>query len=367
MSNYQNHFNLSSRNKARHAMTLRFRLLVLFLLIGWCVCSCSTITQVPYLTSEEIEREEEVQIEFVKDRFIAGTQRIADASWPLITSNLELCEGYTDFQLGVWLAREVFHKDNPFDAKVWGVAKNSPAALAGIQLRDTIVTIDENVVENGTDARTQLKRALRQFSKEGRTKPIELYVIRWESEFSFIPLSFSVQPVETCRSEIFLSGSLSFNAYASGKRIGVYTGLLNFLESETDLQYILAHELAHNVYGHVRKARARSIFGGLIDGALLLAGVWTDGLFANLGLRTSSKRFENEADYISMYILANANVDLHGVEDVWRRVSAEVGLKESGTHPSRPVRYLRMAKARQEIIEKIERDEPLTPELKRKR
>ena len=358
--------NLTSHNKSLLSMNLQFRLFFLTLLMGWCVCSCSTITQVPALTEEEIEQEAEVQFELTKDRFIAGTQRIADASWPLITRNLELCEGYTDFQIGVWMARKII-EDNAIDAMVWGVAKDSPAALAGLQPRDMIVEVDENVVKNSTTARSQLNRALRQFSQEGRTDPIELFVIRWESESSFTPLSFSIQPVETCRSEIYLSGSLTFNAYASGRRIGVYTGLLNFLEKETDLQYILAHELAHNVYGHVRKARARSIFGGLLDGVLLTVGIWTDGLFTRLGLRTSSKRFENEADYISMYLLANAGVDLDGVEDVWRRVSAQVGLKESGTHPSRPVRYLRMAKARQEIIDKIERGEPLTPELKRKR
>ena len=105
----------------------------------------------------------------------------------------------------------------------------------------------------------------------------------------------------------------------------------------------------------------------MLDGISLVTGFWTNGLFTKLGIRANSKKFENEADYVSMYILANAGVDLSGIEDVWRRVSAQVGLRASSTHPSRPIRYLRMAKTRQEIAEKVEKGEPLIPEFKRDR
>ena len=347
-------------------MMSKFSSLVLILFVGGCVCSCSTVTQIPSLTPEEIEQEFQVQADLNEERLIAATQRVADASWPLITSNLDLCEGFTDYQIGVWSAQKI-RKNSVTSSRIWGVAKDSPAALAGLQVRDMIISIDGNSTKNGTLVRSELNRALRQFSKEERTEPIEFLVVRWETELDWSSFTFSIQPVETCRSDIFVSRSLAFLAYASGDRIGVATGLLNFLENEPDLQYIIAHELAHNVYRHVRKALTRGIFGGLLDGISLAIGFWTDGLFTQLGITAYSKRFENEADYVSMYILANAGVDLNGIEDVWRRVSAEVGLKESRTHPSRPIRYLRMAKTRQEIAEKIEKGEPLIPELKRDR
>ncbi|MYD46454.1 MAG: M48 family metalloprotease [Gammaproteobacteria bacterium] len=358
---------LAHVKNAFHSFMLKFNPIVLILLMGWCVCSCSTVTQIPSLTPEEIEQEAQVQAELNEERLIEGTQRLADASWPLITKNLALCEGFTDFQIGVWIARRV-RKNVTNDAIAWGVATDSPAALAGLQVRDLIIAIDDNTVENSSKARTALKQALKQFSEDGRTEPIELMVARpntTETGRSFTFLSFTIQPVKTCRSEIFVSGSLAFSAYATGKRIGVATGLLNFLEKETDLQYIIAHELAHNFYRHVSKARTRGILGGLLDGISLVTGFWTNGLFAKQGITAYSKRFENEADYVSMYILANAGVDLNGVEDVWRRVSANMGLSESRTHPSRPVRYLRMAKTRQEIAEKIAQGEPLMPELKK--
>ncbi|MYC24519.1 MAG: M48 family metalloprotease [Gammaproteobacteria bacterium] len=356
--------NLVHNKKGFHSMMSKFCSVVLILLLGCFICSCSTITQIPSLTPEEIEQEAQVQAELNEERLIAGTQRLADASWPLITSNLILCEGYTDFQIGVWTARRI-RKGIGTEPRVWGVASDSPAALAGLQLRDTIVAIDEKHVETSAEARSQLNQVLRQFSKDERTEPIELLVIRRISESSFTPLVFSIQPEKTCRSEIFVSRSLAFIAYASsGDRIGVATGLLNFLKEEPDLQYIIAHELAHNVYGHVSKARTRGILGGVLDGISLVTGFWTNGLFTKLGIRANSKEFENEADYVAMYILANAGVDLSGIEDVWRRVSAQVGLRASRTHPSRPVRYLRMAKTRQEIAEKIEKGEPLIPELK---
>lgn len=342
----------------------KFSFLFLIPLTGWFICSCSTITEIPTLTPEEIEQEAQVQADLNEERLIAGTQRLADASWPLITSNLDLCEGYTDYHTGIWTARRI-RKGAVTSSSIWGVAKDSPAAIAGLQRGDAIITIDGNSVKNGTEIRSELKLVLRQFLKKGRTEPIKLFVMRWETESSYTILSFSIQPVKTCRSEVFITRSLAFLAYASGKQIGVSTGLLNFLEKEAELQYIIAHELAHNVYRHVSKARTRGIVGGLLDGISLVTGIWTDGLFAKLGIRAYSKRFENEADYVSMYILANAGVDLHGIEDVWRRVATQVGVRESRTHPTSPIRYLRMTKTRKEIAEKIEKGEPLIPEFKR--
>ncbi|MXZ56793.1 MAG: M48 family metalloprotease [Gammaproteobacteria bacterium] len=352
--------------KTFHSVISKFSSSVLILCVGCIVCSCSTVTQIPSLTPEEIEQEAQIQANLNEERMIAATQRVADASWPLITSNLDLCEGFTDFQIGLWTARKI-RKNSVPSARIWGVAKDSPAAIAGLQPQDMIISVDGNSTKNGTMVRSELNRALRQFSKKERTEPIELLVVRWETELSWSSFTFSIQPVETCRSEIFVSRSLAFLAYASGDRIGVATGLLNFLENEADLQYIIAHELAHNVYRHVRKAIIRGILGGLLDGISLATGFWTDGLFAQLGITAYSKRFENEADYVSMYILANAGVDLNGIEDVWRRVSEQIGIRETRTHPSRPIRYLRMAKTRQEITEKIEMGEPLIPELKRDR
>ncbi len=342
----------------------KFIFIFLIPFTGWLICSCSTITEIPTLTPEEIEQEAQVQADLNEERLMAGTQRLADASWPLITSNLDLCEGYTDYHLGIWTAQQI-RKGTVTKLRIWGVARDSPAALAGLQQGDVIFFVDDNATKNGTVLRSELTRALRKFSKKGRTEPIELLVLRPVTETTATHLNFSIQPVKTCSSEIFITRSLAFLAYTSGKRIGVSTGLLNFLEKEAELQYIIAHELAHNVYRHVSKARARGIVGGLLDGISLVTGIWTDGLFAKLGVTAYSKRFENEADYVSMYILANAGVDLRGIEDVWRRVSTHVGIGESRTHPSSPTRYLRMAKTRQEIAEKIEKGDPLIPELKR--
>ena len=339
---------------------------VLILFVGCIVCSCSTVTQIPSLTPEAIEQEAQIQADLNEERMIAATQRVADASWPLITSNLDLCEGFTDYQIGLWTARKI-RKNSVTSARIWGVAKDSPAAIAGLQPQDMIISVDGNSTKNGTMVRSELNRALRQFSKKERTEPIKFLVVRWENELSWSSFTFSIQPVETCRSDIFVSRSLAFLAYASGDRIGVATGLLNFLDKEEHLQYIIAHELAHNIYGHLSKARTRGILGGVLDGISLVTGIWTNGLFTKQGIRANSKGFENEADYVSMYILANAGVDLNGIEDVWRRVSTQTGISETRTHPSRPIRYLRMAKTREEIAEKIEKGEPLIPELKRDR
>ncbi len=55
------------------------------------------------------------------------------------------------------------------------------------------------------------------------------------------------------RYPVYVQESNEINAYADGTKIVVYTGLLDFADSEGEVAYVLGHELAHNVGGHVTK------------------------------------------------------------------------------------------------------------------
>lgn len=320
---------------------------------------CSIVSKLPELTKEEIQNEKEYQRTHLVRRLADGTQTLADAAWPILINNIDLCDGFTDYRIGLWLARESTDEVGK-EADVWGVAVNSPAARAGVQSGDRIVQIDGHTITSSGTARSMLYSSLKMFRTQDRSEPVRIKVQRDSSS-----LVFSIQPVLACRSTIDLRVGLAFNAFATGNRIEFLTGTLAFLDSQTEVQYILAHELAHNLANHVSKARFRAAFGTVFDLITLQQGVWSNGLFTQLGLISYSKRFENEADYLSLYLLANADIPIDGVEDLWRRLSTDGGLGYSLTHPSKPVRYLRMRKTVEEINAKRAKGMPLVPETKR--
>ncbi len=52
---------------------------------------------------------------------------------------------------------------------------------------------------------------------------------------------------------VYVQESNEINAYADGTKVVVYTGLLDFVDSEGQVAYVLGHELAHNIRGHIAK------------------------------------------------------------------------------------------------------------------
>ena len=142
-----------------------------------------------------------------------------------------------------------------------------------------------------------------------------------------------------------------------------------FIEEDKELQFILSHELAHNSEKHISKRVNNSILGTILDVAAASAGVNTRGTFGNIGAQMYSQDFEREADYISMYILALAEIDTRGVENFWRRLSAENPRSidsYNSSHPTSPERWANIVATRKEIEYKINNNIELVPERKDK-
>lgn len=76
-----------------------------------------------------------------------------------------------------------------------------------------------------------------------------------------------------------------------------------------------------------------------------------------------SINIEREADYASMYLLANAGFDTAGRAEIWRELADEVTFRSSlfNTHPYSPERYLLLTKTHEEIERKRDQGQPLVP------
>lgn len=134
------------------------------------------------------------------------------------------------------------------------------------------------------------------------------------------------------------------NAYQtqdrSGKPYIVFSvGLLNTAKNEDELAFVLGHELAHHLEGHLSRQAASTQIGALLGGGLAaLMGGSSDTvdalsrLGAGVGARAYSKSHELEADRLGTLIAYDAGYDPVRGAAFFTRIP-DPGDKFLGTHP----------------------------------
>ena len=299
-----------------------------------------------------------------------NNQRVRDLLWPLTVSNLEICKDKTKRSFGFNVARpndpstpeakRAFERVYDFDTKpvVSTVTKGSPAEKSGVLPDDRIVGINNWVwtAETIEDFEKYAHRRLEKTQTDGH--------LRLTVERAGEKIKLELTPVVICKAEVTAATPQRLNASTTGRNIKVYRGLLDRM-SDDDIQTILAHELAHNVMGHVGKSVQVSSTGMLVDLWLLATKrLWLGPIFGTFAGLTVSESLEREADYVSMYLLANAGFDTSNRERIWRVLNNYEDLEQSylQTHPSSTERFLTLRKTHEEIEAKKAANEPLIPE-----
>lgn len=167
----------------------------------------------------------------------------------------------------------------------------------------------------------------------------------------------------------------SLNAYADGTAVYFSPAMINFAERDQELAFILAHEFAHNMMKHVNSKMQNVLLGSLLgvaaDMVAASQGFDSQGQFGQLGgsigSNAYSPEFEDEADYIGLYILARAGYEYRNVPEFWRRMSVENprAIYTTTTHPSNSARFVHMNKTIAEIERKQANTLPLVPEFQK--
>lgn len=145
--------------------------------------------------------------------------------------------------------------------------------------------------------------------------------------------------------------------------------MLRFLESDAELQAVIAHELAHNTEGHIEKQMANrglgALFGLVLDVAAATQGVSTNFTtdFAKFASMRFSQDFEREADYVGIYMLERSNIDSSEVGDLWRRLAIEnaASISFGRSHPTTAERFVNLDAYSKEARGKRIAGKPLVP------
>ena len=248
-------------------------------------------------------------------------------------------------------------------------------------------TPSHTIAELQAEIKTQQLMAAKEKIRQKRNKEKRAIEMRQRLVNVSAPISevaanlchrFNNDPAELCVYDFELrEDSKEINAAADGKTIYINAAMMDFATADEELAIVLGHEVAHNMMGHINKmktnATAGAVVGALIDALASSNGVATEGIFsrsgANFGALRHSVKFEEEADYVGLYITYNAGYDIKNAPDFWRKMSIKHprAIFTSTTHPSNPSRFLALQKIVDEILAKDSRGEELLPEIKREK
>ena len=307
------------------------------LFIGTALSACAGLdTQLPDISAPDLAAETQYQETEALRKIESNARVLLNAGWPVLTANAELCPkvraaiGVKTHNLKSYPKRlrsaagRVLGADSA--SRIFHIADGSPASFAGFKRGDIILN------DAGSPAKLD-------GDSWDTVLADNLVNVRRGTE----DITIKVEPTTACDYNLQLSNSAAINAYADGRNITIAAGMMEFIQSDSELALIIGHELAHNTMGHIGKSITNYIL--------------------SLGGTRYTRPFESEADYVGLYYMVRAEYSPEGVEDFWQRLAkaSPKGINRAKTHPTFPDRYLRIKAAREEIRKKQEAGASLIP------
>lgn len=233
--------------------------------------------------------------------------RLQNVAFPLLLASAEWCPFDQEPAYGFSLAGKQAFGNGGEDGVGKGVEVSyvhprSPAALADLRLGDQVLEVNtRDVAHNAAEEVMGLVGRL----TRARVQPLQLDIVRSDRRHRIY-----LSAVSACQYSLRVIQTDQINALSTGHQVAVTTGLMQFVRSDDELGWVLAHEMAHNVLGHVQNAKLQAILNSLL-GAMV-------GEPASLP--PSLRSLEVQADYVGSYIMARAGYELQAVRQVWKRL-----------------------------------------------
>lgn len=320
---------------------------------------CSSVNS-PLKNDPAVEAEKQLQSELIIQRQLQYQERLDNLAIPFEERSTAWCGKNLTSSLGVRVGSIWSYESNEqnsarkalgLDEKIrvlWTI--DGSAAKNDFQPHDNIISINgQPLAQNQGGLKTfeqlsnqKMKKITFEVLRDGKTVTVESY------------------PVDRCNYPAIAVIDSTVNAYNDGSKIVVYSGLMNLFPDDRDLAVIFGHELAHGTHSHISKGIGSNLFGIAIDTMLGGSGLVNEYISAPF-----SRRFEAEADYTGLYMLANAGYDLTGAEHIWREmgINSPATTKSSATdsHPTSPERFIAIRKTIEEIQTKQQAGVTLMP------
>jgi hypothetical protein len=284
--------------------------------------------------------------------------RLATIADRLATANVALCDrrmpafglllhALTQYREADWpVLRRVFTFAAPISVE--GVVDGGTAQQAGVAANDAVVAIGGKALAASSGAAKPASgdrdHALSLIDAAPVDQPLSMTFVRGGETFQR-----QLMPRAACRSRFEIIVGQGFDAQADGSNVQLGE---RFFEgfSDEEIAVVVAHELAHNILHHRER----------LDAAKVSRGIAAEfGRNARLIRET-----EDQADQLSVYLLANAGYDPFAAGRFWRTNGNKIGLEgifRSRTHSSSGARAKAMDAIAASILPAAAR--PIIPAL----
>lgn len=299
--------------------------------------------------------------------------RLDRVAYPILTKAHSMCGDKVAYHYG-WTLSNRFNMGKDFREaaeaafglddyiRVRTLIEGGAAMRAGLKIGDKITAIDSQPLPSGEDGAKKIRDS-KFIGAWAKSPELRVTIERPEGVSTVV-----LQGEKACAYAIQFAMGDSVNAYADGKNIVVFRGLMRVARNDTELALVIGHELAHNAMGHLDKKKQNAGLGSFIDILAAMRGINTQGMFGKMGAGAYSQDFEAEADYVGLYMLAATGVDIAEAPQFWRRMAAEnpgsINSNHAASHPATSYRFLALGKTVQEIEEKKRKNQPLVPDKK---
>jgi beta-barrel assembly-enhancing protease len=302
-------------------------------------------------------------------RTVAAMQeRLDRVAAPLLLNNPDLCKAHARNLLGFTAknkysysnelanaAQAQFGLDEPL--QVTSVVAGSGAAKAGLRPGDRLLMAEDRAMPQGRNAERQAAAVLAPLVN-GHSA-IKLTVLRnGANQILNIPLT------RACGFRVELGNTDSVNSYADGLRVMVTRGMLEFTQSDEELAYVIAKEMAHNSLLHPHKLHINGTVGDIIDN-LIRIHPDKSTLRGTAGIKPMPQELDAAADTLSLYMAARAGYNIDNATHFWQRLAtkypATVLNSHTALHPAVAYRLAALEKATAEIRSKQAGKKPLLP------
>lgn len=349
---------------------------ILWIAFALTVASCAApVTDSPSAGYSDLQSEIRTETGDILERTVEAQRRIVTVAGPLFTKNANLCPRrgyspgftvYSDFDVPEDLRHVAYERLLlGHEPVVLAVIPGSEAWLQGVRPGDTLLTMNGQRQRNAAELRARVRRIREPvtmnfgFMRQGQSFAVEL---------PFTPIcAYNLK---------YDAGMRDINAATDGKNIYVTQGMMSIVSDE-ELAVVLGHELGHAIMHHIPKDAINTaglvIVGGMIDGITSLVGIdfAVREKLLLIYTNTYSPRFEKEADYVGLYLVARAGGNTAAAAPFWRKMAAENGMDMVKlpfgvirTHPDSPERFVALDEARKEIDVKKRKGEDLMPNLR---
>jgi hypothetical protein len=240
-------------------------------------------------------------------------QRLLAIAQPILARNVRLCDR-TMPALGVALqSTDQYPTDAapPFAAPVAfaAVLPGSAAAQAGIARDDGLLSVDGRLVARRPELKGSPLRdsAFALLAEHPAGTPLVLGIVHAGQ-----PREVTLAAAQECRALAEILDDKGTDARSDGQVIQIAYGLAS-RATDDQLATIFAHELAHSILHHRARLSAAEVNKGLL------------GEFGKS--RRLNLQAEEEADRLSVHLLANAGIDPRAAANFWR---SKLGRRLSG-------------------------------------